>query len=711
MKKPAAPAPNASPGPRHQVAGVDTGGTFSDIILREVDADGASREVIHKTLSTPEDPSRAIADGVAHAAAALSPRASLHLIHGTTVATNALLERRGARVALISTAGFEDLLELRRQNRPELYNFHVRRQAPLVASPACFGLLERIAYNGEVLRPLEDAEIERMLGVLQSGGGGQAFEAVSVCLLHAYANPAHERWLGRAIRRRFPKMHVSLSHEILPEFREYERASTTSVNAYVGPVMARYLRALKARVPARRIEVLQSSGGRCELEFAARFPVHTVLSGPAGGVVGAFAAAQEVGIARAITFDMGGTSSDISLCDGEVPLSAHATIGQLPVNVATLDVRTVGAGGGSIAWMDAGGALRVGPKSAGASPGPACYGRGGVQPTVTDAHVYLGRVRPQRFLGGEMTLDVEASRRAIERLAGELQLDPDAVAHGILDVADANMMRAMRVISLEQGHDPRDFALVAFGGAGGLHACRLAEKMDIPTVLIPRNPGLLSAQGMLNAESQRLYSKTFLRPLSELLAPDAGAPGALREALAALSERARRDLLGEAPEDGATTVGYQWSIDLRYEAQSFELTIEVPWAADAPRLHDPSEDFERQHERLYGYRAAGRAIEAVALRLRAYIPRSRAHRPTPSAQRPSAGTPSPAEIPSERITLGSGPHAMQARLIARADLSEGAPFDGPAVISEYSGTTVVEPGWQVQLRQQHLILRRRAARG
>ena len=701
------PAPEESPGTRHQVAGVDTGGTFSDIILREVGADGAHRVVIHKTLSTPEDPSRAIAEGIAHAAAALDSPASLHLIHGTTVATNALLERRGARVALISTAGFEDLLELRRQNRPELYNFHIQREAPLVGSSACFGLLERMAYNGEVLQKLEDAEIERVLGALQMGWDGQDFEAVSVCLLHAYANPDHEQRLGRAIRRRLPKMHLSLSHEILPEFREYERASTTTVNAYVGPVMARYLRALEERVPASRIEVLQSSGGRCELEFAARFPVHTVLSGPAGGVVGAFAAAEEVGIARAITFDMGGTSSDISLCDGEVPLSAHAKIGELPVDVATLDVRTVGAGGGSIAWVDAGGALRVGPKSAGASPGPACYGRGGAQPTVTDAHVYLGRVRPQRFLGGEMTLDVEASRRVIEQLAGALQLDPDAVAHGILDVADANMVRAMKVISLEQGHDPRDFALVAFGGAGGLHACRLAEKMDIPTVLIPRNPGLLSAQGMLNADAQRLYSKTFLRPIAELLATEAGAPDVLRETLGALNARARRDLLGEGEEDGEEIVRCEWSLDLRYEAQSFELTIPVPWAADGSRLSDPSEDFERQHERLYGYRAAGRAIEAVALRLRAFIPRSRAHVATPAPRAPGGNN--SAEIPSEPIRVGFRPHPMTARLIARADLFEGAQFDGPAVISEYSGTTVVEPGWQARLNQQHLILTRRAA--
>ncbi|AWV88304.1 hydantoinase/oxoprolinase family protein [Bradymonas sediminis] len=695
------PTPTAqdSPGDRRQVAGVDTGGTFSDIILREDAPDGSSRVVIHKTLSTPEDPSRAIAQGIAHAAADLKPAASLHLIHGTTVATNALLERRGARVALVTTAGFEDLLELRRQDRPELYNFQIKREPPLVAAPQCFGLRERMAYDGEVLGALEDAEIERVLDALEVGCDGAPFEAVSVCLLHAYANPAHEQRLGRAIAARFPKMHLSLSHEVLPEFREYERASTTTINAYVGPVMARYLHALEGRVAAERIEILQSSGGRCELEFAARFPVNTVLSGPAGGVVGAFAAAEEVGMERIITFDMGGTSSDISLCDAEVPLSAHAEIGELPVDVATLDVRTVGAGGGSIAWVDAGGALRVGPRSAGALPGPACYGRGGVEPTVTDAHVYLGRVRPERFLGGEMTLQAEASRVAIEKLAAELGLEAEAVAQGILEVADANMVRAMKVISLEQGHDPRDFALVAFGGAGGLHACRLAEKIDISTVLIPRNPGLLSAQGMLNADAQRLYSETFLRPLAELLREDDASPNSLRAAVTALSQRARQDLLGPGAVEDAS-LRYEYSLDLRYEAQSFELNIALPGALDSGELQDPSEDFERQHERLYGYRAPGRAIEVVALRLRAFIPVERVASAQPA--RASAA----AAFPWEDIRVGFRQGRLSAKLIARDDLAEGCEFDGPAVISEYSGTTVVEPGWSVRVSQSHLILTR-----
>lgn len=691
---------------RHQIAGVDTGGTFSDIILREVCADGSSRVVIHKTLSTPEDPSRAIADGIASAAAELKPPSSLHLIHGTTVATNALLERRGARVALVATAGFEDLLELRRQGRPELYNFHIQREAPLVGASACFGLKERLAYDGGVLQKLEDAEIERVLKLLAAGSDAGDFEAVSVCLLHAYANSAHEQRLGRAIRRAFPKMHLSLSHEILPEFREYERASTTTVNAYVGPVMARYLRALSERVPADRIEVLQSSGGRCELEFAARFPVHTVLSGPAGGVVGAFSAAEQVGLERIITFDMGGTSSDISLCDGEVGLSAHAEIGELPVDVPTLDVRTVGAGGGSIAWVDVGGALRVGPKSAGADPGPACYGRGGVEPTVTDAHVFLGRVRPERFLGGEMALDAEASRDAIETLAATLEMDAAAVARGILKVADANMIRAMKVISLEQGHDPRDFALVAFGGAGGLHGCRLAEKIDVSTVLIPRNLGLLSAQGMLNADAQRLYSKTFLRPLTELLGEDDTSPDSLRSTLKTMHKRARRDLVDAqsgqigAGEDPHDALQYEWSLDLRYEAQSFELNIPVSWSPDASELSDPSESFGRQHERLYGYQAAGRAIEVVALRLRAFVPHEHA------ASSPPRSTDGEATIESEDIQVDFGQGSTQARLIERTKLGEEAEFVGPAIITEYSATTVVEPGWRVKVREQHLILTR-----
>lgn len=687
--------------------GVDTGGTFTDIISQERDHAGRFCVQIHKVLSTPKNPSRAIADGLARVQQGKSEadRRRAHLIHGTTVATNALLERRGARVAFLSSAGFEDLLFLGRQARPELYNFEIKRPPPLLAREACFGVNERIGWGGEVLQALSDAEIARALAFL---GADEPFEAVSVCFLHAYANPEHEARIGRAIRARFPRMHVSLSHEILPEFREFERASTTAVNAFVGPVMARYLGKLRARVEAQRVEILQSSGGRSELEYAAQFPAHTVLSGPAGGVVGARASALDLGVERIITFDMGGTSSDVSLCDGGVSLSGEADVGGLPVRVPAIDIQTVGAGGGSIAWADPGGALRVGPRSAGADPGPAAYGRGGAQPTVTDAHIYLGRVRPDYFLGGAMELDLAAARRAVDKLGEELGLSGPETARGILDITDANMMRAIKVISLERGHDPREFCLVAFGGAGGMHACRLAEKMEIPRVFIPQNPGVLSARGMLNAESQRLYSHTFLGPLKQFLAD--GAPE-LREVLRALAVQARGDLLGE--DNPGERVSLAWSADLRYQAQSFELNIPVDWPAlpaDRARgaaLTDPTEAFERLHQEVYGYRADGRAVELVALRLRAFIPAPKARRAKTRQESSEASCGAQRAEPIAWVAVDFGDGPRRCAHYQREQLGEGAELLGPAIVTEYSGTTVIEPGWRAQVRQGHLLMRRR----
>lgn len=664
--------------------GVDTGGTFTDVILREP----SGRVRLHKLLSTPSDPSEAIGDGVAHVVADSDLLSPPHIVHGTTVATNALLERKGARVALVTTAGFEDLLRLRRQNRPELYRFDIELPPPLVTQGDCFGTEERVGYDGGVLRALDADEIERVVAQLADEG----FEAVSVCLLHAYANPAHEEALGQAIRRALPGAHVSLSHEIIREFREFERASTTSVNAFVGPVMAHYLQALSRRVEADRIEILQSSGGRSEIDFAAEYPVHTVLSGPAGGVVGALSAAREIGIDKIITFDMGGTSTDVSLCDGQVLLTSEAEIGGLPIHVPVIDIHTVGAGGGSIAYADPGGALRVGPRSAGADPGPACYGRGGTEPAVTDAHVHLGRIRPDRFLGGRMTLERDASEAAIAQLADELGLDADQTAQGILDIADANMVRAIKVISLEKGYDPRDFCLVAFGGAGALHACRLAAVLDIRRVLVPRHPGLLSAFGMLNADSQRLYSKTFLRPLARYLDED-DSRDKMRDELSALEARAREDLQDD-------DVELQWSLDLRYEGQSFEIGVPVDWSPDDDHFTDPTETFEQRHERLYGYRAEGREVELVTLRLKAFVPAETfSFADGAEAVAPMNGAPA---VQTADIGFKSG--TVETRIIERSTLEEGESFDGPAVIAEFSSTTLVPPGWRVEVTGGHLLL-------
>ena len=561
-----------------RLIGVDTGGTFTDVILR----DDGGRAHVHKLLSTPADPSEAIGDGVARVLADTSSDTPPHIVHGTTVATNALLERDGARVAFVTTGGFEDLLFLRRQNRPDLYRFDIELAPPLVDGEDCLGVSERRAWDGSVLEALSDDEIERVVDELEE----RDVEAVAVCLLHAYADASHEQRLVEAIRAAMPEVHVSASSEVVREFREYERASTTCVNAFVGPIMARYLEALRDRVEASRLEILQSSGGRCEVDYAARLPVHTVLSGPAGGVVGALAAAREVGIDKIISFDMGGTSTDVSLCDGEVILTSEAEIGGVPIHVPVIDIHTVGAGGGSIAYADPGGALRVGPRSAGADPGPACYGRGGDEPTVTDAHVHLGRVRPDRFLGGRMDLDAQAASTSVESLADSLEMDADETAHGILDVADANMARAIKVISLEKGYDPREFCLVAFGGAGAMHACRLAKMLDIPRVLVPRNPGLLSAYGMLNAASQRLYSRTVLEPLAPLVHQEERRARLIEE-LSQLEQRARGDL-----EAAWEQIDFEFAADLRYRGQSFEITVSVDWSAGADTLEDPTEAFE-----------------------------------------------------------------------------------------------------------------------
>ena len=658
--------------------GVDTGGTFTDVIRR--DPDGELH--VYKLLSTPEDPSKAIGDGVD---GVVEEGEDYQIVHGTTVATNALLERDGAALAFVTTDGFEDLLTLQRQNRLGLYDLHVQRAEPLVRPDDSFGIEERLANDGSVVQPIDDDALEALVDRI----GGGSYEAVAICLLHAYANARHEGRVAEAIGEAHPDLQVSVSSEVVGEFREYERASTTCVNAYVAPVMARYLRRLESRVDTEEIQVLESSGGRVGIERAANYPVHTVLSGPAGGVVGAKTAATEAGIDRLISFDMGGTSTDVSLCDGELAVTSEAEIDGLPIRAPVIDIHTVGAGGGSIARVDPGGVLRVGPESAGADPGPACYGKGGEAPTVTDAHVVLGRIRPGHFLGGRMQLERDRSVEAVGSLAESLGLDLDRTARGILDVADAAMIRALKVISLERGHDPRDFCLVSFGGAGGLHACRLARSLDMRRVLVPRNPGLLSAYGMLHADFQRLVTRTILRPLDDAI----GAPDELGDILLEMRESAIGDLTVTSEEFELT-----WEAQLRYEGQSYELSIPVDWSIGSSRFADPSEAFEREHERLYGYRAEDRNIELVGLRLTASRPG-----PEPSACRHSADERDGSRTP-ETAEVGFADGDFPTDILDRGELADGECIEGPAVVTEYSGTTVVPPGWRGEQRSGHIVL-------
>ena len=633
--------------------GVDTGGTFSDFIRMD---DGAP--FIHKVLSTPENPARAVLQGLEHLCPDLN---GAEIVHGSTVATNALLERKGARTALVTTQGFEDVLEIGRQTRPHLYDPFVEKLPALVPRRLRFGIDERLSYEGEVLEPLAPSEIERVVEQVRRSGA----QSLAVCLLHAYANPAHEAAIAEAAQRL--GIPVSASHQILPEFREYERCSTTVVNAYLSPVMQRYLYSLSESLRGAKLSVMRSNGGVMSAGRAQQEAVHTVLSGPAGGVVGAFRNAREVGHSRVITFDMGGTSTDVSLCEEQPRTTTETIVAGCPVKVPVLDIHTVGAGGGSLAGIDPGGALQVGPRSAGADPGPVCYGKGNGL-TVTDANLYLGRLHPGGFLGGDMRLDVPRTRATVSDFAASIGLTPDSLCQGILEVVNANMEGAIRVISVERGHDPREFALVSFGGAGGMHAADLARRLSIPTVLVPAHPGILSAYGMLVSDYVQEYAHTLLIPAAELTGRRA------EEAFEDLEARGRDTMRAEgvAPQD----IEISRFVDMCYVGQSFELV--VPWSERC------SEEFHRRHEGRYGYADSTRPTQIVNVRIRAMGPAGVAHRPLLVAESVRDGD---AHVDTVNMWGESG--WQQTPVYDRQRLRPGHHLPGPALITEYSATTVV----------------------
>jgi N-methylhydantoinase A len=576
-----------NPKPASRIA-IDTGGTFTDCVWVE---NGSVR--IAKVFSTPADPAQAIADTVRKCGA----DRPVTLLHGTTVGTNTLLQRKGARVALVTNTGFEDAIEIGRQARPKLYDFFFDRVEPLVSASLRFGVEGRIGSNGQIVENLSAHDVEALAKKIRS----KKAEAVGICLLFSFANPKHEQAIAKALEQL--NLPLSVSHEILPEFREYERTSTVVINAYLQPVMQRYLQSLEKRI-ASRIFVMQSSGGITALKTAAREPVRTVLSGPAGGVVGAAAMARRSGFERIISFDIGGTSSDVALVDAEIRAGAQAEIAGLPIGVPILDIHTVGAGGGSLARFDAAGALRVGPESAGADPGPICYGRG-TQPTVTDANLILGRLRPDRFLGGEFTLDLERTRKVMTRWLKQQKSDLtlEQFASGVVRVVNSTMEKAIRVVSIERGYDARDFTLVGFGGAGGLHACELASALGIPRVIIPALPGALSAYGILVSDVVKDYSRTLLWRLAGKLPREP-----LDAEFAALQRRAKTDL-GKEGWEGSPH--YQRSVDVRYQGQGYELKV--------PYTRELLESFHREHQRRYGYSYDRRDLELVTLRLRATV--------------------------------------------------------------------------------------------
>jgi N-methylhydantoinase A len=676
---------------------IDTGGTFTDCVFVR---DGKLE--ILKVASRREMPEEAIAEAVRRALARIgAPRKSgdlqgLDLVCGTTVGTNALLERRGGRVALVTTAGFEDVLEIGRQARPKLYDFFVEKAEPLVPARARIGAKERLDWDGRVVERLTDAEIARVVRAVRR----ERPDGVAICFLFCFRNANHEKRIAAALRRE--GYAVSVSHEILPEFREYERTSTTVINSYLAPVMSRYLGSAQGRVhqvwsgentrgatDAARVHVMQSNGGIIAAEKAAREPVTTILSGPAGGLTGSAYAAELAGIDKAITFDMGGTSTDVALLSGELRTTSESIVAGLPVAVPLLEIHTVGAGGGSIARFDRGGALRVGPESAGAEPGPICYGRG-EQPTVTDAHAVLGHFGDRGLLGGAFALDVPRARRQFEKLRGRFRTIEE-FAQGILRVADAVMEKAIRVISVERGHDPREYALVAFGGAGGLHACALAASLEMRGVLLPVFPGGLSALGILRADVVREFSRTVLLPVQDASATDKE----LRRLYRPLEEEGKRALRSEgfAP----AKIRLERRLDMRYIGQAYELSV--------PSAGDFVAAFHRAHEQRYGYHDGTRAVEIVNLRVRATgitdKPRiEKIARRARGAKTPVAGT----------LDCVLDGRRCAVTLVAREDLCAGHSFAGPAVITEYSATTLVPRGWDARVDSYGQIFLRETGR-
>lgn len=637
------------------IIGVDIGGTFTDFVV----FDGALHSF--KLPSTPGSPEAAVLQGLQR----VGLTEGVEVVHGSTVATNAVLERRGARTALITTEGLRDVLSIGRQNRSDLYDLNADRSEPLVPGNLCFEVRERLDHRGEVLTPLQADALPRLLAELQRSGA----ESVAVCLLFSFLNDEHEMLVGAALRPL--GIPISLSSQVLPEFREYERASTTVLNAYVAPVMSRYLQRLETGIGLARLRIMQSNGGSLSAKQAGDQPVRAILSGPAGGVVGAVAVARAGGFDQVMTFDMGGTSTDVSLSTGIPSLTSEGEIDGLPLRLPMIDIHTVGSGGGSIAVADPGGSLRVGPQSAGAEPGPACYGKGGSAATVTDANLVLGRIDPDQFLGGEMALDSQVAWSALDRLGSELGFAAGAgrachAAMGVVRIANAHMARALRVVSVTRGHDPREFTLVSFGGAGGLHACEVARSVGIRKVLVPPNASTLSAYGMIVAEIKRDYVRTVMLEGSTPY-------GKLLERMAEIEQLGRQQIEQEGVVLDQIAITRQ--LDLRYAGQAYELNL--------PLTVDWQEQFHAAHEREYGYSDPSLPVQIVNLRVEAVGMR----------------LPPEAELP---ITTAdqTGPHMASVFIGTDTEQSTEIPsyagdslpaethLVGPALIS-YSDTTVL----------------------
>jgi N-methylhydantoinase A len=685
------------------LVGIDVGGTFTDFVVL---TDGQLR--VYKVPTTPDDQSRAIIAGLAELGVEQA-----EVVHGMTVATNALLERRGARTALLTTAGFADVLVIGRQNRPQVYALYQQRPEPLVADAWRLEVLERLDADGTVLMPLDEEAVRRVAAKLADSD----VESLAVVFLFSFRSSAHEERAAELIRTACPDLAISLSSDILPEYREYERTSTTVINAYVQPLVARYLQRLAQSLADKRVRIMQSNGGAIGLDQAAAQAARVVLSGPAGGVVGAFevarqalspsadtvatAASTEATPARRvggrsrgnrereiniITFDMGGTSTDVALCPDTIPTTPESTITDLPLRLPVIDIHTVGAGGGSIAYVDAGGGLRVGPRSAGAVPGPVCYDRGGTEPTVTDANLVLGRLDPGGFLGGagSVSLDADAARRALTELGAQLGLSAEEAALGVVRVANATMERALRRVSVEQGHDPRSFTLMPFGGAGPLHACDLATALGIERILLPPNPGVLSAYGMLVADIVNDASQSVLN-LAAALQRDSSP---LQQAFAELSGRVHDVLRNE----GIGEPLVEAALDMRYRGQSYELTVPLDLPITVNAVNRAVEALHQAHAQRYGYAMPEEAVEVVTLRVRGIGPGAQAHLPQ---EAPGEADPAAARLADKAVWFGNG--SVPTACYDRARLHAGNRFTGPAIVFQFDTTTVIAPGWQAEV--------------
>ena len=688
--------------------GIDVGGTFTDAILID-ESTGETR--IAKVPSTPGDPSvgfleaveRILREGGADAAAVG------YLVHGTTVATNAIIEGKLAPCGFITTEGFRDMLEIQRQIRPSLYDLLFEKPRPLAPRYLCFGVPERLDATGAVVAPLDERAVADTARRLKAEG----VEALAVCYLHAYLNPAHERRTREIVQEVFPEAVVSLSSEVAPEFREYFRASTTLINAGVRPVVERYLSSIETRLRGAGLRgqllVMQSSGGVLTFEAARTKPVHMVESGPAAGVIVSAYLGGVLGFDNILSFDMGGTTAKTGLVEQgaptvtkeyEVGTAARAERGAkgagYPIRTPVIDLVEIGAGGGSIAWVDSGGVLRVGPQSAGADPAPACYGKGGTEPTITDANLVLKRLDPDHFLGGEMRLDEEAAWRAVkEKCADPLGLDPVEVALGIVEIANSAMVGALRRISVQRGHDPRDFVLVAFGGAGPMHANRLAAELDIPTVLVPMSPGTTSAMGLLVTDIKHDYSATLIQRT------DALDPALVDRRYREMEALGRQALQGEGAAHAGTR--FERLVDMRYVGQSYELAIPMGDGPAGEALDRMLADFHAEHERAYGFAAPGEPVEFVTLRLTAVGSIAKPGlRELPAGR----GGPEAARRAVRRVWFAEAGGFTGCPSYDRYRLPAGAVVQGPAIVEEMDSTTVVHPGFRAEVdRYGNLLIR------